>query len=213
VFFTLEMSPKQLVYRLLAGESGVRSRQLHSGFLANDDFPKLAGAIENLDNLPFYLDGRARDTAALRAVLAGLVRRHNVRWFILDYLMLMTDPGKDENEKTANISRGLKNICTDLDVAGFVLHSVVKAGMDREATSEAASKSYLRGSGQVIHDADMVLFLTQFTPENGLSFYTDDQKKRMATLWVKKGRELEDPRLRVQLVRRAPSPFFGELEK
>lgn len=211
VFFTLEMSEKKLVYRLISGESGLRAKQLQTGRISTeDDWNRLVKSISSMEELPFYIDGRSKDTGTLRAALSHLSRRRGVKWFVLDYLMLLEDPGKDETEKTAIISRALKNMCTGLNIAGFVLHSVVKAGMDREGT-DAAAKSFMRGSGQIIHDADLILFLTQYAPDNNLIFYTEEEKKRMATMWVKKGRELEDPRLKVHLVRKYPSPFFGEL--
>ena len=209
-FFSLEMGKEAITRRILAATSGTRSKMLRSGRVDDNDWIRIGKAIQELEKLPFYLDDRSRDTGGLRAALARLKREGNIQWFILDYMMLLEDYGNNETEKTSNISRALKHICRDLDLAGFVIHSVTKAGMDK-AGSEANAKSNLRGSGQVIYDADLVLYLTEFEGEGNHVWYTDEEKKRMATLWVKKGRELEDPRIRVHLTRRIGSPLWGEV--
>ena len=211
-FFTLEMGKEAITRRILAATSGIRSHALRSGRVDDNDWVKIGKAVQELESLPFYLDDRSRDTGGLRASLARLKRNGGIKWFVLDYLMLLEDYGNSETEKTGNISRALKHICIDLDLAGFVIHSVTKAGMDKVGM-EAANKSNLRGSGQVIYDADLVLYLTEFEPDSSRVFYTDEEKKRLATLWVKKGRELEDPRIRVHLTRRNGGPLWAEVAK
>ena len=208
-FFSLEMRKEAIVRRLLSAVGGIRARNMRTGYMDENDWMKLSKAIADLEGLPFYLDDRARDTASLRAALLRLKRDHGIKWFVADYLQLLSDEGRDDNERTKTIGRELKHICNDLDLAGIIINSVNKGGMDRSA-SEAHAKSNMSGSGQIIHDADLVLFLTEFDAGNG-SFYTADEKARMATLWVKKGRELEDPRVKVNLVRKQGSPFWGEL--
>jgi replicative DNA helicase len=209
-FFSLEMGKEAITRRILAATSCTRSRNLRTGRVDENDWIRIGKAMQELEAMPFYLDDRSRDTGGLRAALARMKRDANIRWFVLDYMMLLEDYGSNETEKTSNISRALKHICRDLDLAGFVIHSVTKAGMDK-AGSEANAKSNLRGSGQVIYDADLVLYLTEFEPDSARVFYSEDEKKRLATLWVKKGRELEDPRIRVHLTRRQNSPLWGEL--
>jgi replicative DNA helicase len=209
-FFSLEMRAPAIARRLLAGVSGIRSRALKTGHVEENDWVRLYKAIGSLEVLPFYLDDRARDTASLRATLARLKRERGITWFVADYMQLFGDEGKDDNERTKTISRELKHTCADLELAGIVINSVNKQGMDKGG-SDAHAKSNMSGSGQAIHDADLVLFLTEFQPDSNRIFYSEEEKKRMATLWVKKGRELEDPRVRVNLVRKQNSPFWGEM--
>jgi replicative DNA helicase len=210
-FFSLEMSMNAIVRRMLVAQSGVKSRAMRTGRIGEHDWIKISEAVGSLETLPFYLDDRIRDIGGLRSSLARLKREADIKWFVLDYMLLLEDAGRDEIESTSNVSRELKHICMDLDLAGLVIHSVTKAGMDRTGI-EASSKSNLRGSGQVIYNADLVLYLTEFQPDNNLKFYSEEEKKRLSTLWVKKGRELEDPHIRVHLTRRQNSPLWGELE-
>lgn len=205
-FISLEMKKNKIVQRLLAGRSGVGTRAMRSGFLGVDDWPKITRAVTELDCLPIYLDDRSTDCTGLRAMLHKLKRERKIKWFVLDYLLKLIDPGKDDTEKTQNMSWALKTMCHDLDLAGLVLHSITKAGMD---TVGDPVKAWLRGSGQLLHDADNIFVLTAYSPG---TFVTDKEKKSHVTLWMKKGRDLEDSMFNIHLVRKTPSPFFGELE-
>jgi len=61
-------------------------------------------------------------------------------------------------------------------------------------------------------DADNIFVLTAYAPGSG-TMITEMDKKTRATLWMKKGRELEDSMFNIHLVRKSPSPFFGELDE
>lgn len=206
-YVSLEMKKGKIVQRLLAGRSGVKTRALRSGFLGEDDWDGITRAVAELESLPLYLDDCSTDCAGLRSMLYRLKRKRKIKWFILDYLLKLTDSGKDDTEKTANISWALKTACHDLDLAGVVLHSITKAGMDAQGDPV---KAWLRGSGQLLHDADNIFVMTGYAPGSGV-MVTEQEKKTRATLWMKKGRELEDSMFNIHLVRRSPSPFFGEL--
>ena len=210
-FFSLEMNAHAIARRLIVGTSEVKSRALRTGRMDGNEWIRLTQSIGSLETLPFYLDDKARDTASLRAALMRLKHEHGIEWFVADYIQLFTDQGKDDNERTKKIGRELKLICSDLELAGIAINSVNKQGMDDN--SLGAKKSSMSGSGQLVHDADLVLFLTEFQPDDHSMFVSEEEKRRMATLWVKKGRELEEPRVRVHLVRKQNSPFWGELEQ
>jgi replicative DNA helicase len=207
-FFSLEMQDKSIARRLISGVGRVNSRNMRTGRMQEDDWNKLVATISELETLPFYLDGRARDTAGLRSSLLRLKREQGIQWFILDYMQLLTDEGKDDNERTKKIGRELKLICVDLELAGIVINSVNKQGMDKSGR-EARAKSNMSGSGQTIHDADNIFLLTDFDTDNNI--YTPEQKARMATLWCMKGREYDSPKFFIHLARREYSPFWGEM--
>jgi hypothetical protein len=136
--------------------------------------------------------------------------KHGIGWAIIDYMMLFQDTAKDETQFTAHVSRALKNISTDLDLAVICVHSVTKMGMDGDSDP---TKSQARGSGQVLHDADLIMHITKFKPggsaEQSAALKYGD---KLATMWITKGRELEDAKNRNHLCRRGDSPFWGELD-
>ena len=55
IFFSLEMSKEQLVYRLLTNHSQINSLRLKTGTLKKDDWLKLTQAIKQLSALPLLI--------------------------------------------------------------------------------------------------------------------------------------------------------------
>jgi len=205
--FSLEMKRLSIGRRLLSGLTGVPSRNMKSGFVAPDDWKPLTEAIENYSDMPLWIDDSSYDTHNLRAALLHAKQEYGIRWFILDYALLLMDGGRDETEQTKIISANLKRIVHDLNIAGIVLHSVTKVGMD----DNEPKMSDQRGSGQAIHDADVQLFLTKlYEKDDRLPSLSSEVKARMATLWCSKGRELEQSKFKIHLARKGKSPFWGE---
>lgn len=206
---SLEMHRNAIGRRILSGITGVSTRSMKSGYVQASEWPTLVNAVERLNGFPVLIDDSSYDTNRLRSTLAWLKREHGIRWFILDYALLMLDSGKDETEQTKVISANMKRIVHDLNICGVVLHSVTKVGME----GEEPKQSDQRGSGQAIHDADIQLFLTKLhDKDTDVSGLTPEQKAKMATLWCSKGRELEESKFKLHLVRRGNSPFWAEFD-
>jgi len=206
---SLEMHRNAIGRRVLSGVTGVSTRAMKSGFMADGDWPVLVRALGEHEKTPIWIDDSSYDTSRLRATLAWLKREHGIRWFILDYALLMMDSGKDETEQTKIISANMKRIVHDMNICGVVLHSVTKVGME----GEEPKQSDQRGSGQAIHDADVQLFLTKlYEKDTNVSGLTPEQKAKMATLWCSKGRELEESKFKLHLIRRGNSPFWAEYD-
>lgn len=157
--YSLEMQGKSIGLRGLSMQTGIATRAMKSGKVKPDEWEGYYQGLEQLLTLPIYLsDGSSWTTTALRADLARLKQLHDIQWFIIDYAYLLADgDGKlNEIEKTQLVMKNLKSIVMDLDLAGIVIHSIVKEGMGQ---TEVSQKS-LRGSGQIIYDADVIMFLT-----------------------------------------------------
>lgn len=207
---SLEMKRNSIGRRVLAGVTGVSTRAMKSGFMGAEDWQPLTDAVGKYERFPVWIDDSSYDTARLRSTLAWLKREKGIRWFILDYALLMMDSGKDETEQSKIISANMKRIVHDLNICGVVLHSVTKVGMDGDEPKMGDQ----RGSGQAIHDADVQLFLTKlYEKDPDVSNLSEKDKARMATLWCSKGRELEESKFKLHLVRRGTSPFWGEWSK
>lgn len=205
---SLEMSRATIGKRILAGMSGVQTRAMKSGRLEDGDWPKMTEALVNGSKYRIWVDDSSYDTGKLRATLAQAKSEWGIQWFTLDYALLMLDKGRDETEQSKIISAGLKWIVKDLNLCGVVLHSVVKMGMDG---NEQPNMSNQRGSGQTIHDPDLQLFLTKlYKDDPDVKNLPPKKQDKMATLWCTKGRELEESRFKLHLVRRGDSPFWGE---
>lgn len=205
---SLEMKRGSVGRRIMSGVTGVSTRSMKSGRMESKDWAPMTKAVEKFAQFPVYIDDSSYDSVGLRAALTYAKREWGLKWFILDYALLMLDKGKDETEQTKVISANLKRIVHDLNIAGVVLHSVTKVGM---GMNEEPTMSDQRGSGQAIHDADVQLFLTPvFVKDPDIDALKPEDRKRMCTLWCSKGRELEESKFRIHLVRQGKSPFWGE---
>lgn len=209
-FLTLEMRKQDIVRRMMS-ILGVERRRLMTGRLEVADWQAIDKAMDIIQRLPIVIDDRPLKLNQVRATLARHKTQRNIQWFVLDYLMLIDAPGKNEIETTQQISREMKLICKDLDLAGIVLHSVNKMGMDSDGTA----KSKLRGSGQVVHDADLIYMLTKFKAVQSDAFdmsIMPARQDRIITLHIEKGRELERSGGVVHYERRSGTPGFDELD-
>jgi len=209
-----EMKKKQVVRRLFQ-LLGLDSRRSRTGFMTDLDWPVLTNAQETVYNSPLYIDDQPMKLEQFYTVLSHEKEDHGIQQFVVDYSLLVQAPGKDEIERTGNTSREMKRICNELDLAGILITSVNKAGMD--TGSEKVAKSNMRGSGQQIHDADNVYILTKYVKTNNadeLSIHPS-QFDKIVSLHIEKGRELDYhlPHGIINYERRDGSPKFHELKE
>lgn len=214
--YSVEMSGIQVARRLVSGQASISTKSLKTGRMDDADWPAFVSAVDVLSALPIYMsDASDWTTSSLHADLARLKAQHGIKWFVLDYLFLLKDQGRDEIERTAQISAGLKRICRSLDLAGIVVHSMNKAGISAngnkgaETSGGVPGQDQLRGSGQVIYDADVITFLTQYTPSAGP--VSPAEQNNVRVLWFAKGREIEDDKRYILLVKQPAFPSFREM--
>jgi replicative DNA helicase len=209
--YSLEMKGQAVMRRLVSAESQIQVRKLKSGRIDDGEWPLITEAIERLAALQVYMsDGTGWTTTSLRADLTRLKAAAGVKWFVFDYLLLANDgEGKDEIERSALISRNMKLLCRHLDLAGVLIHSMNKTGL----VAVIPDQSSLRGSGQVPYDADLICFLNEFQPiEPSDNCISEKDRANMRTLFFGKGRELENPRKYIHMVKRPDYPVFGDYQ-
>lgn len=162
-FFSLEMSSKQLVKRLLVSETGLSSDKIRGGKrLLDYELVQLHERIKDLSAAPLYID----DTPSisiyeLRSKVRRLVRNAGVKLIIIDYLQLMTGPpelrGMREQE-VSNISRSLKAIAKEMSIPVIAL-SQLSRDVEKRGGNKIPQLSDLRESGAIEQDADIVMFI------------------------------------------------------
>jgi replicative DNA helicase len=209
VIYSLEMSKLSVVRRLVSGEAQIETRLLKTGKINPLQWQAFGDAIGHFEKLPVLIsDASGWTTTSLRADLARLKMIHNVQWFVVDYLYLLNDgQGLGEIERTTMISKGLKRTAMELNIAGIAVHSLNKIGMAEQGTP---AQENLRGSGQVVYDADVICFLTNYAKQIDKDFIPQEQWENMRLLQFGKGRELADSRKYIKLVKRPGFPSFAE---
>lgn len=161
VFFSLEMSKRELMARLLCSEARVDSHRLRNGTLSDSHWSALSHAAGVVGDLPLYID----DTAQLNPLQARakcrriMSRAGRLGLVVVDYIQLMEPTRRSENRVTevSDISRSLKVLQRELDVpvvAAAQLSRNVEGRVDKRPIL-----SDLRESGSLEQDADIVAFL------------------------------------------------------
>ena len=161
--FSLEMSSEQLVNRLISSESQIESSKLRKGNLVDHEWIQLHSKIKGLSKAPIFIDDTpAISVFELRAKARRLVKKHNIKMIIIDYLQLMTAGGKGGNreQEISTISRSLKGIAKELGIPVMALSQVNRALEQRSGVgSKRPMLSDLRESGAIEQDADIVTFI------------------------------------------------------
>jgi replicative DNA helicase len=162
LFFSLEMSKEQIMYRLLSIETNINQTRLKSGKLYQDDWVKLTKIIKIMSKIPFFID----DTSNLSIqniqskIKTIIFEQGQIDLVIVDYLQLMTNPKtKTENrvQELSLITRALKNIARQFNIPIIALSQLSRNVENR--IDKKPILSDLRESGSIEQDADLVLML------------------------------------------------------
>jgi replicative DNA helicase len=162
LFFSLEMSKEQIMYRLLAMETNINQMRLRSGKLYRNDWIKLNRVIKIISKLPFFVD----DTSDLsiqdiRSKIKTIIfEQTQIGLIVIDYLQLMQNSKfKLENrvQELSQITRSLKNIAREFNVPIIALSQLSRNVENR--VNKKPILSDLRESGSIEQDADLVLML------------------------------------------------------
>jgi replicative DNA helicase len=159
--FSLEMSKSQVVERLVAQESGIDSQKLRTGRLADDDWDRFVQASGHLaTNGRVWIDDTpAISTLQLRSKARRLHALHGLDLIVVDYVQLMTAPGRHENrtQEVGILSRSLKSLARELNVPVLVASQLSRAVEQR--SDKRPMLSDLRESGSLEQDSDVVMFI------------------------------------------------------
>ena len=162
LFFSLEMSKEQIMYRLLSIETNISQTRLKSGKLYQDDWLKLNKIIKIMSKIPFFVD----DTSNLSIqdiqskIKTILFEQGQIDLVIIDYLQLMQNQkSKIENrvQELSVITRALKNLARQFNIPIIALSQLSRNVENR--VDKKPILSDLRESGSIEQDADLVLML------------------------------------------------------
>jgi replicative DNA helicase len=159
--FSLEMSKEQLVQRLLCSQSEVALHKLRSGYLAQEDWPRLTTAAGLLTQAPISIDDSPSLTVLeIRAKCRRLKAESKLGMVVIDYLQLISPSGRAENrvQEISQITRSLKALAKELNVPVIALSQLSRAVETRDKTGRP-QLSDLRESGSIEQDSDLVMFV------------------------------------------------------
>ena len=162
LFFSLEMSKEQIMYRLLAMETNINQMRLRSGKLYRNDWVKLNKVIKIISKLPFFVDDTPNlSIQDIRSKIKTIIfEQTQIGLVVIDYLQLMQNSKfKLENrvQELSQITRSLKNIAREFNVPIIALSQLSRNVENR--VDKKPILSDLRESGSIEQDADLVLML------------------------------------------------------
>jgi len=157
---SLEMSGQTLMERFFASISGIDSRVLRRGLLHGGQWQALIDATARMAEMPLSIDDNSDMTpGGIRAEARRMKAEHGLGLLIVDYIQLMTVPGKrDTREReVAEISRTLKALARELEIPVIGLSQLNRAVESRP--NRRPMLSDLRESGAIEQDADVIAFI------------------------------------------------------
>lgn len=155
----MEMTRAQLHDRNMAALARVSlPRLLDPNRLHDDDWRRITGALARIEAMNLYVD----DKAGLRMIdvrnkARRIKRKHGLDLLVIDYLQLMEAAGDNRNAQIESITRGVKVLAKELNIAVLLLSQ-----LNREVEKRPDKRpmpSDLRDSGSIEQDCDVALFL------------------------------------------------------
>ncbi|MEA3363524.1 MAG: replicative DNA helicase, partial [Thermodesulfobacteriota bacterium] len=134
LFVSLEMTARELAFRLLCSEANVEKHSVRAGKLSSEETDRIARAQMRLQDKPLQI---AAPPTLTIPELRGLARRqkseNDTALMIVDYLTLIDAGRKHENNTIAvgYISRMLKAIAKELDIPVIVISQLSRAPYQR----------------------------------------------------------------------------------
>ncbi len=210
-FFSLEMSAKQLVKRMMLSETGLASEKLKGGVKLEDyEWAQLDHQLKKLIEAPIYIDETpSLPVMEFRSKAKRLVKQKGVKLIIVDYLQLMQGPAElraFREQEVAAISRTLKATAKELNVPVIALSQLSRSAVNREGSNKRPLLSDLRESGSIEQDADMVLFIHRYDYQ-GLSEEPEEQGKTDLIIAKNRNGEVGDIHLKF---RQSEAKFIEE---
>jgi replicative DNA helicase len=165
--FSLEMSRESLLLRMLCSQSMVDSHKLRTGFLAREDYGKLATGLAALVESPIFIDDTPSiSISEMRAKCRRLQQAQGrLDLIVVDYLQLVAgSPSgsarryENRTQEVSAISRGLKAMAKEMRCPVMALSQLSRAPENRTGNNRPQLAD-LRESGAIEQDADVVAFI------------------------------------------------------
>ncbi|WP_412538132.1 replicative DNA helicase [Longispora sp. K20-0274] len=152
-----EQSRLEIVERILSAEAGIPLHVLKPGYLADDDWNRLATTMGDMIDAPLFIDTDSRTIDQIRARARRLKKRAGVGLLVVDFIQFFARGRYDRYREMADVSRELKDLGQELDMA-VVAVSQLNRGPEARIDKRPELQD-LRDSGTIEDDADLVILI------------------------------------------------------
>ncbi|MBB4711157.1 replicative DNA helicase [Streptomyces luteogriseus] len=162
VFFSLEMSRREVQHRIASAEARIGLHHIRSGTMTDTDWLRLADNSARIAKAPLTIDATPNQTVMqIKARCRQLKHRAGLDLVVIDYLQLLTSgmSRRQENrqQEVSDMSRSIKLMAKELEVPVIVLCQLNRGPEQR--SDKKPQVADLRESGSLEQDADMVILL------------------------------------------------------
>ncbi len=161
LFFSMEMAKAEIIDRMIAPMADVKSWDIRTGNISDEDFSKIGDALGQMSDIPLLIDDTSNMTILeLRNKARRAAHDYDLGMIIVDYLQLIQGSDRyagNRVQEVTEISRGLKILARELEVPVVALAQLSRKTTDRDDPHPQLSD--LRESGSIEQDADLVMFL------------------------------------------------------
>ena len=161
LFFSMEMSARDITLKMLSSMAKVNYSHLRSGEMNDGDWAKLSASMAMLKEKEFHvIDRPALTPTELKHRARKFKRSHpDLGLIVVDYLQLMTVPSLtgNRNLEIGHISAALKTLAKELKIPVIALSQLNRSVDERR--DKRPFMSDLRDSGSIEQDADVILFV------------------------------------------------------
>ena len=159
--FSLEMTTRSLVMRMLSSEAKVDFSAFRSGLISSEVHGRLMAAAARLAEAGIWIDDTGAATVLeMRAKSRRLRAEHGLDLVVVDYLQLAHGDGGagSREQEISEISRGLKGLAKELNIPVLAL-SQLNRGPESRKEDKRPMLADLRESGAIEQDADIIGFI------------------------------------------------------
>lgn len=159
-YFSLEMSRDAVMMRVLASEARINMKDIRSGKIPDNVWPKLINVAGQVSDSKFFIDETSGISPfEIRARARRLKAQFGLDIIIIDYLQLMDLKQKVESRERAvsEISKSLKSLAKELEIPIIALAQLNRGVEGR--SDRRPMLSDLRESGSIEQDADVIMML------------------------------------------------------
>jgi replicative DNA helicase len=169
VFFSIEMSEKPIIKRLISIATEINLHLIEQGLVDNREISDIETFISEATATNFLLDTKSIKVESIYSVAHSAHQKQPVDLIVIDYLQMVQSL---ERHGTKDIEIGLitaklKSLAKELNVPIIVL-----SALSRQAEQERPGLKHLRESGAIEFHADLVLMIHS-EEKNGVLTYAD----------------------------------------
>ncbi len=165
MFFSCEMSKKEVVRLIMAKESGISAKRLRQNKISEieaEELHRITNEIKKLDGEFLIDDTPNANITHILAEATKAKQKHDIKFVVVDYLQLVKVNSRTRrHEQVSEISRELKALARNLDIPVIALAQLSRGVENRE--DKRPKLADLKESGDIEQDADAVGFL--YRPE------------------------------------------------